>query len=656
MPQSFFRFRFVLLLLGLTCLLGESLYAQGSGKPNAANNRNRPGANRQQNKKPKKPTFNQTTEKTVKLMLDKPIEVDKLAIAVARKIDSLVEANYVKHQVRPNPPTTDEQFLRRIYLDITGTIPTYEQVEEFLDSDDPQKRGKLIQALLDSDGYVSHNFNYWADVLRVRDRLDNNLPGVPYREWIKDCLRENKPYNEMVREMLSAKGKIWNEPAAGYILIDDGMPLNNMANTVRIFLGTQIGCAQCHDHPFNEWTQKQFYEIAAFAAGSVTRGGGLNNPQARKAMQSLRKFEEQLRKSDMATYRAVRLLTRANRMEIRDFPGRKLKLPHDYAYSDGKPNQVVEPKVLFGEQPDLEGKNTREAFSQWLTASDNPRFARAIANRMWKKAMGIGLIEPIDDLEAQDPENPELLDFLTYAMVRYNFNLKHFMRAIYYTRTYQRQSTGVDLDPEKRYHYPGPLLRRMTAEQIWDSFLTLAVNDPDGYERSELSEFAEVIDLSPKDLSMETVREKAKRLKELNPNTIFNQEQRKYRYKGQALVRASELPSPAPENHFVRRFGQSDRELIEDSSKEGSSPQVMTMFNGPITHMLLEGGSVMYNNVIEKESANARLKVIFYSILNRRPSPDDRRLALEEIRKNGPAGYGNVIWALVNTREFMFIQ
>ncbi|HAW31887.1 MAG TPA: hypothetical protein DCY03_27915, partial [Planctomycetaceae bacterium] len=132
--------------------------------------------------------------------------------------------------------------------------------------------------------------------------------------------------------------------------------------------------------------------------------------------------------------------------------------------------------------------------------------------------------------------------------------------------------------------------------------------------------------------------------------------EKKYKYKGQLLARAAELPSPVPPSHFLRTFGQSDRELISGSSDTGSVPQVLFMFNGPVTHMMLEKGSTIYNNVIEQKTIKDGVDVIFMTILSRRPDADELKIAMDEIENNGPAGYGNVIWSLVNTREFLFIQ
>ena len=177
-------------------------------------------------------------------------EVRKSAAA----IDNLIANGLRKKNMKANPPIADEVFVRRIYLDVTGTIPTAQQARSFVKSNDANKREKLIDQLLNSPGYASHNYNYWANVMRVVDAPNGNTYLRPYIEWLKNNLRQNRPFDVWVREMMTAEGKVWENPATGYLLRDTNMPLDNMSNTTRIFLGTQIGCAQCHDHPFDTWT------------------------------------------------------------------------------------------------------------------------------------------------------------------------------------------------------------------------------------------------------------------------------------------------------------------------------------------------------------------------------------------------------------------
>ena len=582
------------------------------------------------------------------------------AIRSAKEIDRLVGLNYAKFNVQPNPKTSDAQFLRRVYLDITGTIPTYQQTQRFFAAKEADKRSLLIDELLSSDGYASHYFNYWADVLRYTDNLSSDVRGEPYRQWIKQSLAENKPWDKLVHEIMTAEGLTWDQPMAGYFQRDANMPLDNMNNTVRIFLGTRIGCAQCHDHPSEHWTQKEFYQMAAFTFGMSTNTGGHDkrywekNPGDRLNTEySEIEQEEEDRRNNQ--YRFDRLMS-VNMRLVNDQVDRKIRLPKDYKYADSKPEEIVEPKTVLGPPADIRsGETPRQAFARWLTSKDNPRFAMTIANRLWKQAFGTGQIEPVDDiLDKSVPENPELMTFLESEMKRLDFDMKEYLRMIFNSEVYQRQACADEVPLGEPYHYPGPNLRRMTAEQAWDSFLTLAVVDPDEYREMPSKIRSEVIGVNLNEVSAKKMLEAEFKSAEIDGNQW--KRQTKYTYKGVLLARASELPSPVPANHFLRMFGQSDRELISASATVGSVPQVLFMFNGPITHMLLEKNSTIYNNVMRKKTPTDRAKVIFLTILNREPDDAEIELSKREITKNDLAGYGNMIWSLVNTREFLFVQ
>lgn len=638
--------------------------ASAQNRPRQSGNRkpaNAPAANK--NKKPAPPKVQLPTVETDHKIRIAPVDEDRLAgaKAAASLIDEMIDKDLAKHGISPNLDTTDAQFVRRIYLDITGTIPTAKQTRAFLNSNSPAKRERLIDQLLSSPGYASHQFNYWTDLFRVVDKADNNTYTRPFGDWLKQNVRNNTPYDEMVREMLAAEGRIADNPAVGYTLRDPDMPLDHLDNTVRIFLGTRIGCAQCHNHPFDRWTQQEFYQLAAFVGGEMTRAPAklpanlvAANPNLPQPFNS-GKFYKEINTGAQEGRAAMRIV-RMNRPVVWENPSKKLTYPHDYDYDDAKPGEVVPPQVIFGKMPTLaKGQSRRQAFADWVTSPDNPRFTMTIANRMWKRAFGVGVIEPVDDLKDDTkPSNPELMQYLTAEMQRLDYNLKEFMRVIYNTKAYQRQVTYEDLKPEEVYHFPGPILRRMTAEQAWDSLLTLTLEDPDQYQRPSDEEYVAAITVDPETVTADVLMAKGKKEQELR--TEENRDRRKFLYKGQLLGRASELPQPLPDDHFLRQFGQSDRQIIADGNTDGTVPQILTMFNGPVTHMMLEYGSVIYNEVSASKTGEDAIEVIFLSILNRPPTSRDQTLALKEIKANKTAGIGNVIWALLNTREFLFVQ
>ena len=192
-------------------------------------------------------------------------------ITNSRYIDNLIETRLRSYNQRPNRPVSDETFLRRTYLKIIGRIPSFDETKAFLSSRGSDKRTRLIDSLLLTEGYVSHWFHFWADILRAKENFGNRMSGRPYIDYIRDFIAMNRPYDEWVKEMLSLSsvpiGKKVTE-ALDTLQEMQGMQLDNMSNTVRIFLGTSLECAQCHDHPFDRWTQKQFYEMAAYTEGA----------------------------------------------------------------------------------------------------------------------------------------------------------------------------------------------------------------------------------------------------------------------------------------------------------------------------------------------------------------------------------------------------
>ena len=410
----------------------------------------------------------------------------------AAALDQLLAKRHAETGVQPGAKLTDEQFLRRVYLDLGGRIPTFDEAEAFLESTSTDKRDDLIEGLLESPDYVSRFYNVWAEVLRLQERPQRDLFFEPYLDWVKRSIATNRPYDQWVYEMLTADGKLWESPAVGYQLRDLGMPLPYVDNTVRVFLGTQIGCAQCHDHPFDSWTQHQFYELAAFTAGTQAGLGGKPSKEARKEAKNTP------RRDGLETTRAnVRQLTSQARKDAKQagrpkvdqqflqfldangtvvgYHALPLKLPHDYQYADAEPLAKVQPRVLWGAIPTAaQTAPGREQFAAWLTGRDNRQFARTIANRMWKLLMGAGVVEPIDDFRTENPpSHPELLEHLTDEMLRLDFDLREFVRLIVSTDTYQRRAVACDPTADGAPAFTAPALKRLSAEHVGENRLEL---------------------------------------------------------------------------------------------------------------------------------------------------------------------------------------
>lgn len=638
-----------------------------------------------------------------------PLDAAVLKTASA-SIDKLVSAQLAKQNIKPLGRVSDEVFLRRAYLDLVGRIPTLDEAEAFLSQKTSDKREKLVKKLIGSEGYLSHQFTFWADLLRATTRLQDRYPGQAYIDWIKQSLRDNKPYDKFVSEMLQAEGAALarGNGATGYYVRDTGMPLDNMSNTIQVFLGTQLACAQCHNHPTDKWTRMDYYEMAAFTAGTAVKKGYRDEPKGTKRGPEMRELAQKIKDAPPQVRNTMRMLTETVGLGVVDNDKATLALPHDYQYVDAKPGAKIEAHAMFGEAEITKGATPRAAYATWMI--NQPRFAQVIANRMWKKAMGTGLIEPVDNLKDDTvASNPELMDFLTRLMVSVKFDLRKFQEILYTTDAWQRESVKTDI-ADDAYAFQGLKLRRLTAEQVWDSLMTLAVSDIDthkGIDATHLHEMYEKHkDESPAELfelasSMANKRdeasklradfqalkekinkasngpEKAKLMQEMKSLADRRDElmsesdplaKKKILGEGKGtgardakggvgnLLRASELGSPAPNGHFLRTFGQSDRQLIDNGSDGAAVTQALALMNGLVEPDLLSNRSVLTANVLKGSNAEAKAKLLWLTILSREPTSKEIAMAARVIAAHGPEGAKDLAWALINSNEFLFLR
>ena len=632
------------------------------------------------------------------------VAIDSSVASAASKIDFLVAKGVVranpqraKDGLPPitsyNPLTTDEQFVRRIYLDVVGRIPSHDEALAFLQDTSPTKRAKLIDMLLDSEGYSSHMFNYLADMMRVTENFDNNnVRGVPYIKWLKEQVAANAPWDQLVHKMMVADGKMWGEApdaaASGYLLRDSGMPLDNLANTLTIFLGTDVACAQCHDHPFADWTQKQFYEMASFFGATTTRLNARDFEGGDRGVMLMTEAEKIIEANggDLRQIRnGLQNFIGANRAAVMDRKENMMKLPHDYKYKDGKPGDPVKPKFITWAKSDAsnpaykQGKKDEEklrnSFAAWMTHKENPRFAMTIANRLWKRAFGSGIAEPVTNID--DPKNatnPELLLHLTGEMKRLAFNLKDFQRLVYNTKAYQAEATTEAIAMGTPYYFQGPQLRRMSAEQTWDSYMTLMMGNPDTRKKPAEDLYSRAIDLNlanPK-LDAKTVLMKYDAFRNIGKTqaAMMNSEKAEggdsmmmegnmmggRGGRGTEYFRASELTQPARDGHFLTEFGQSRRLLIDGGSKVGSVPQVLMLMNGNAQAMLTQSGSPVLQQIEKAPTPEEKVDTLFLSVMSRKPTEQEKTVAKREMEASASDAFPNMVWALINTREFIFVQ
>ena len=636
---------------------------------------------------------------------------------ISDKIDALVMQQLSDEGLTRNKQTDDFVFVRRVYLDIIGRIPSLKETKAFVSSKKKSKRENLIDELLDSYGRTSRQFNFWADLLRVKSQMGNGLSGQPYVDFVKDSLERNQPYDEFVQELLTASGPnlATGNGEVGYYLRDRNMPEDNMSNTVRIFLGTRLECAQCHDHPYDDWTQRQYFEMVAFTNGVNYRSSNDNALASQKLMKG--------GKVPGKISTRVKQYLRSLNMGISGSGSGVARLPENFLGDDGEDGEIVVAREMFNgeaitdaEIPKTKRKRSRgrirgskeigsrEIYAAWLTAPDNPRFATVIANRLWKQAMGIGLIEPVDILEeGVKGSNPELMEYLTKTMIELDFDMKQFLRAIYLTETYQASAFAKDVPDVTKYNFQGPIVRRMSAEQIWDSLLTLVINETDvrrtnpQYEADTSMQYENLIKMQPQKILQHAIKtvekrqgnrgeaqkkkktfkakqnEFKKRLKAAqNANNtaatrkLLTQQAKfmaKHRKSQPEFARASELPSPAPAKHFLREFGQSDREVIDNGNLEPSIPQVLSMMNGILEkNVCRDPASVLMQQAVKAGSSKECIETVFLTMLSRKPSRKELQAwrpdfdaAVNQRRQSAMVDtFSDLIWTIANSNEFIF--
>jgi hypothetical protein len=585
------------------------------------------------------------------------------AATAAAQIDALVEAGLEKNGQKRNPALAEDQFVRRLYLDVAGRIPTAVELLSYLDDKTPDKRSRLIDKLLASDGYNSQWFDWLGDVLRLKDDYGKGVRSFVYQEWLKEQIAANRHWDALVYDLMTAEGRITSTGPVGYLLRDRGMPLDNLSNTLTTFLGANVACAQCHDHPMANWTQRNFYEMAAFFGATEQ---GFSKQDARKTAKNI----------DIDKRLAVRILA-PNFAQVDTLPKNKLTFPKDYQYDDAKPGTEVHPKLITWSKTDAQNpayagagvgapSQWRDQFAVWLTHPDNPRFAAAIANRVWKKLFGLGVQEPVGDLDnLNEAVNPELLQHLAAEMKRVHFDLREFQKILLHTKSYQAQCNPTPKPESGAYLFPGPVLRRMRAEQAWDSMLTLVVGEALDQFKLKRAEQMRRLDLNTDNLTKAAVLEKAKLLEngpgrpgkkgkgsEVTENQFEGTPPP--RIEGLLLARASELPQPAKESHFLRNFGQSDREIADSDTLEGGVPQVLMLMNGEVQKVLANPNAMVLREASKSRDTAWQTRFLYVSFLGRLPSPQEA-VATGEMLAQG-LSIKDLSWVLLNTREFLFVQ
>jgi hypothetical protein len=495
-------------------------------------------------------------------------------------VDRLLVAQWLRLGIAPSQPTSDDEFLRRASLDICGTVPTPDEVRTYAADTDPDKGARLIDRLLERPEYASYFALKWADILRNRGQgffTTMQRPGTArFAGWIRDCIAANMPYDRFVAELLTASGsQEKNPPTLWYRTVRNTQ--DYVESVAQAFLGVRIQCAQCHHHPAERWSQDDYYGLAAVFARVGRKGGYID--------------------VEVPTSETI-------------FPDDEGEVVHP------RTGQVMKPRPLGG--PDFQVSrydDPRRSLAGWMTAPDNPYFARTMANRMWSHFFGRGLIHPIDDARSTNPpSNPELLDALARDFVAHNFDVKHLIRTLCTSAAYGISSVPNETNRDDIQCFARHDPKRLAAEVLLDAL-------------------GQVL--------------KA-------PTTFAN-------VKGDFPIgtRAIDLPDEAVPSHFLDAFGRPARTSACECERVDAPAlgQTLELVSSKElqTKLTAEGGYVAQVSNNGKSHAD-NVSDVFLRVFARGPRPEELAAAVRflESQNDRKRAYGSLLWALLATDEFLF--
>ena len=492
-------------------------------------------------------------------------------------IDTLVFAKQRQLGIPPSPLCDDATFMRRVSIDVAGRLPTVSEVEQFIADPDPAKRDRLVDRLADSPGYADYFSNKWATVLRNKRR---NATDVPYtykfHGWIRRALRENMPYDQLVRGVLTATGDPETHPPVAWYR-EVSTSTQQMEDVAQLFLGMRMACAKCHHHPFERWSQQDYYGFEAFFSQV-----GLKNS----------KFNPNVNQPDMVYLKTNAPLSKNPRSQL-----------------------DVKPMGLGGPALDISPyEDARQYLVDWMAAPENPFFAKALVNRYWKHFFGRGIVDPEDDLRVTNPpSNPELLNALAKHFLDHRFDLKDLVRTICKSSVYQLSSEPTEFNRNDQQNFSSFYPRRLTAEVLYDAVNSVA-DTPSNF------------------------------------GTIPQ---------GTTAV---QLPDNGFNNYFLEVFGKPEAESAcecERSAEANLSQSLHLLNSGDVQGRLqnAQGRAAKFTREMERSDA-AKVRELYLAAFAREPRPEESEFILSRVAdyQNKQQAWEDVIWAILNAREFQFVK
>jgi hypothetical protein len=486
-------------------------------------------------------------------------------------IDKHVNNKLRRMKILPSELCTDAEFLRRVSLDLTGLPPTGEEVRAFLSDtrDSRTRRTAKIDDLLASTEFIDHWTLKWSDLLLSNRKYISEKGVWAFRNWIRNGMATNKPYDQFAYELMTANGSTFQYPAANYYRISRE-PRIVMENMTQVFLGTRFSCARCHDHPFERWTQNQYYQLSAYFANVGRKPGAMTGEEI---IYPLRK--------------AVAVVNPRTNVAV------DAEFPFEHAGA----------QELSGDR--------RQQLAKWLTSNENPYFATSLVNRYWSYLNGRGIIDPVDDIRSSNPpSNPELLQALTEDFLSHGSDLRHLLRTIAMSHTYQRSFKTNRWNADDAENYSHMMPRRLTAEQLFDAIMVAAGSPvtlpgvPSGF-------------------------------------------------------RATQLPDPNIQIGFLDMFGRAPREIPCECERvaDVSLAQTLNLINGPtVAEAIVHPKGIIARSLAANMDDRSLVEQIYLSVICRAPTEQETEQAIGYFAKveSKSEAAQDLMWALMNSPAFLF--
>jgi hypothetical protein len=491
-------------------------------------------------------------------------------------IDKPVVEKLNRLKIAPSPLAGDEEFLRRVYLDLIGVQPKPDELKTYLADADPAKREKTIDSLFDRPEFVDHWSLKWGDLLQNSRNVVSQQSVYLFREFLRSAIAENMPLDEFARRVFTARGGAVDDPASVYLAISKDTN-DTVERATQVFCGVRMLCARCHTHPLENWTQADYYGLASFFSQvSVRQDARFPTIPNSKLVQV-----------NLAAGPAIHPRT-------------------------GQPQR---PRFLGGVEPELPaGTDRREAYARWLTAPENPFFARGLVNRIWSYFFHRGIIEPVDDVRSTNPPiNPALLDALTKDFIASRFDMRHLMRRIVTAATYQRTSQTTPSNRHDDQNFSHAIARRIPAEALLDS-LVQATGVPENFAGAP------------------------------------------------GGFRAAQLPDAAVENAFLGLFGKPQRMDACECERDNNSNmlQALHFINGKSILGRVQNPAGRPAQLLNQKLSDGQFVTELYLwSLARHPTPDELKLGLEFLKSYGDQraeAAQDLMWALLNSRDFLLVH